>query len=263
MADFLLYALTGAFVGFLVGISGVGGGSLMTPALLLYGFPPSVAIGTDLLYAAVTKTAGAVAHARLGHVDLRILLRLAAGSLPGALAALAALWALSVSGARLEALLTTVLGFMLILTAACVALRSRILAALARRDGSGDGSVAPAAAPRLRTMALGAALGVLVTLSSVGTGAVAAAVLLLLYPGLAGRRVVGTDIAHAVPLTLIGGLGHLALGNVDPALLLALVSGSLPAIHVGARCAAGIPDRVMRITLMLLLGVVGSWLVFR
>lgn len=267
ISSFVLYVATGGIVGFAVGVTGVGGGSLMTPALLLYGFPAPVAIGTDLLFAAITKIGGAGAHARLGNIDYRILARLAAGSVPGALLALTLLaWLASGSAADHEMLLTHALGFMLICTALALACKGTIDRWRPRRSSHPPaGEIAPTSAgarrQRLRTVTLGFLLGVLVTFSSVGTGAVAAAVLMLLYPTLSARRVVGTDIAHAVPLTLIAGLGHLSLGHVDLLLLLALLCGSLPAIRLGAQVAARLPDLAARGLLVTLLAALGGWLV--
>lgn len=266
MTSFLIYVATGAIVGLAVGVTGVGGGSLMTPALLFYGFPPAIAIGTDLLFASITKTGGAIAHMRLGNVDLKVLAALAAGSVPGALLALLALWWLIPDPSAHESLLTHALGFMLICTAVAVMLRPWLQHRFGRtRDPSLPPATTIAMPPgrRLITFGLGLGLGVLVTFSSVGTGAVAAAVLMLLFPALQARRIVGTDIAHAVPLTLIAGLGHLSLGNVDLLLLLALLCGSLPAIQLGARLSAGLPERTTRGVLVTLLAGIGGLLVVR
>lgn len=254
MIDLLLYVLAGAGVGFAIGVTGVGGGSLMTPLLLLFGFPLNIAIGTDLLYAAVTKAGGMAAHARQSTVEWRLVGLLALGSVP---ASLLTVWGLHHLFGAPEAygpLLTTALGVMLMLTALSILLRER-LQALApqqsplRRGLDAHGSTL--------TLLMGLLLGVCVTLSSVGAGAFGAAVLMALYPALRSVRIVGTDIAHAVPLTLIAGLGHLALGNVDFALLGALLVGSLPAIWIGSRLADHLPERVMRPILAMLLAGLG------
>ena len=254
MLDVLLFVVAGAGVGFAIGVTGVGGGSLMTPLLLLFGFPLHVAIGTDLLYASLTKAGGMAAHARQGTVDWRLVGRLAAGSVP---ASLVTVWALHRFFGAPEAyapVLTTALGVMLILTAASILLRDRLLALAPAR--SPLRSRVDAHAPRI-TVLMGGLLGICVTLSSVGAGAFGAAVLMVLFPALRAVRIVGTDIAHAVPLTLIAGLGHLALGNVDFTLLGALLLGSVPAIWAGSRVADQLPDRVMRPVLAALLAGLG------
>lgn len=256
MTDFLLYILAGAGVGFAVGVTGVGGGSLMTPLLLLFGFPLHIAIGTDLLYAAVTKTGGAFAHARLATVNWRLVGLLAAGSLPASLITAVALNTLFGDASAYAPVLTTALGIMLILTALSLVLRGRIVPP----EGATSGPLRQAVdrhAPAL-TVLMGLVLGVSVTLSSVGAGAFGAVILMALYPTLRAVGIVGTDIAHAVPLTLVAGLGHLMLGNVDFALLGALLIGSLPAIAVGSRVGNVLPEGVIRsilATILLGLGV--------
>ncbi len=242
--EILLYILAGAGVGLAVGITGVGGGSLMTPILLLFGFPFNVAIGTDLLYASITKASGAWAHKRQGTVRWRLVGMLALGSIPGSLATTLMLDSVFSDAKHYEPLLTTSLGIMLILTSAVLLFKSRI------------SQPTPDDEKNLRwvhkhssviTVVTGAVLGVFVTLSSVGAGAFCAALLLILYPRLPAVQVVGTDIAHAVPLTLIAGLGHLLLlGNVDFVLLASLLVGSLPAIHLGTRIGARLPNQILQ-----------------
>jgi len=255
MVDALLYILAGAGVGFAIGVTGVGGGSLMTPLLLLFGFPLNVAIGTDLLYAAVTKAGGMAAHARRRNVDWRLVRRLALGSVPASLLTVYALHTVFGAPDAYAPVLTSALGVMLTATAASILLRDRL-----------RGADAPASGPLRKwadhhadavTTGIGVLLGICVTLSSVGAGAFGAAVLFALYPLLRAVRIVGTDIAHAVPLTFIAGLGHLALGNVDFLLLGALLVGSLPAIWVGSRLADHLPERIMRPVLATLLAGLG------
>ena len=251
------YTLSGLVVGTIVGLTGVGGGSLMTPLLiLLFGVAPATAIGTDLLYAALTKSAGAVAHARRGNVDWSVVGRLAAGSVAGALAALAALEIVPADRADVSRLLTASLGVALVLTAiALVAkepLQRRALASAARWRGRWLGAA---------TVAAGLALGVLVTLSSVGAGALGVTALLFLYPRLSTATLVGTDIAHAVPLTLVAGLGHARMGSVDWLLLASLAAGSLPGVWLGTTLSSRLPERALRTGLALLLGVIGTRLV--
>ena len=236
-----LAVLSGFGVGALVDMTGDGGGSLMTPLLMgAFGLAPAVAIGTDLWFAGLTKVGGTVAHRRLGHVDLDITRRLLWGSLP---ATALTIGALHLTGAAKgdAPLLTTVLGVTLLLTAATLALRQTWAAWGARLERSLDDH----SRARL-TVACGALLGVLVTLTSVGAGALGAALLLTLHPRLGASRVIGTDIAHAVPLTLAAGMGHAVLGHVEWALLGALLLGSLPGIWLGARLTQSLPNWLLR-----------------
>jgi uncharacterized membrane protein YfcA len=237
----LIAPLCGFGVGMVVGLTGVGGGSLMTPLLLsVFKLHPAVAIGTDLCFAALTKSAGAVSHHQSGHVDWRITGWLLAGSLPAALATLA--WmhtsGLTKSGAGL---LTYFLGGALLLTATIVLYRKAWHALGLRLERW----ITPARQGPL-TLASGALLGVLVSLSSIGAGAIGAALIMLLHPRLAAHRVVGTDIAHAVPLTLVAGTGYAVLGLVDWALLVVLLIGSVPGIWLGAKLTRRLPQAVVR-----------------
>jgi uncharacterized membrane protein YfcA len=255
----VLYSASGFGVGMLVGLTGVGGGALMTPLLvLLFGIHPATAVGTDLLYASVTKTAGTVVHGMSNTVDWTITRRLAFGSVPATALTLAFLAYFSHrSGEGAGGLITTVLGFALILTAIALLFRKRILDLFAARVGEFE----PGRAKAL-TIGLGAVLGVLVSLSSVGAGAIGVTVLLILYPRLPVARIVGSDIAHAVPLTLIAGIGHWFLGSIDWGLLVSLLVGSIPGITIGSYIGARIPDRVLRPILASTLAVVGGRLVF-
>ena len=237
----LTYIVSGFAVGMLVGMTGVGGGSLMTPLLIgVFKLHPAVAIGTDLWFAALTKTGGAVAHARHGHVDWRITRLLLAGSLPAALATIALMHATGVTKGWAAAL-TFSLGIALLLTAVVVAFKKTWQAlGLKLERWLPESRKAPL------TVASGVVLGVLVTLSSIGAGALGATLILLLYPRLAAHRLVGTDIAHAVPLTLVAGIGHATLGHVDWALLAALLVGSLPGIWIGAQLTRRMPEGLVR-----------------
>ena len=253
-----LYSASGFAVGALVGFTGVGGGSLMTPLLvLLFGIHPATAVGTDLLYAGLTKICGSAVHGFNDSIDWRVSRRLASGSVP---AAALTLWTLShfgVDSKGTSVAITTTLGFALILTAVTLVFRQRLLkAAVSFFDRRTDREIA-----RLTT-ALGAALGVLVSISSVGAGAIGVTVLLMLYPKMPTVRIVGSDIAHAVPLTLIAGAGHWWLGSVDWLLLASLLTGSLPGIAIGSYFASRVPDRVLRPLLAGTLAVVGGKLVF-
>lgn len=250
-----VYIGSGFVIGVVVGLTGVGGGSLMTPLLILhFGIAPATAVGTDLLYAALTKAAGVIAHARRGNVDWKSVRWLSAGSLPASAATLWALSMMSADPAAMTAFLTTMLAFALFATAAAVLARGR-LARLAAH------APAPPAAQRARTIALGGVVGTLVTVTSVGAGALGTIALMILLPRVATARVVGTDIAHAVPLTLLAGLGHATLGGVDWALLGNLLAGSVPGIWLAGRAAHRVPERWLRSLLATLLVVVGVRLV--
>lgn len=244
--------LSGFGVGAIVGLTGVGGGSLMTPLLMgAFGLPAARAIGTDLWFAAVTKSGGAWAHHRHGHVDYRITGHLLAGSLPAAAATIAWLY-FSDSAKREGGMLMTVLGVALLLTAMTLVCRRawvRLALHLDRRI--------PVARKPLLTVLAGGLLGILVSLTSIGAGALGAALILLLYPHLPAQRLVGTDIAHAVPLTLVAGLGHASLGHVDWNLLAALLVGSLPGIWLGARLSGVLPQAWVRTLLCVSLFTAG------
>ena len=252
----VLYALSGLVVGFIVGLTGVGGGSLMTPLLiLLFGIHPATAVGTDLLYAASTKTAGTLVHGFNKTIDWRVVLRLAVGSVP---AAAITLWFLATSGTQTAAtahVLALVLGSMLVLTAVSIAFRGT----LARFAGAHR--ELPAFPQAALTVLTGLILGVLVSISSVGAGAIGVTVLMLLYPKLPIHRIVGTDIAHAVPLTLVAGIGHWAIGDVDWHMLISLLCGSIPGILIASRLAPSINERVIRWLLAAVLVIVGLKLV--
>ncbi|MBL8490041.1 MAG: sulfite exporter TauE/SafE family protein [Rhodocyclaceae bacterium] len=255
------YTVSGFLVGAIVGLTGVGGGSLMTPILvLLFGVAPATAVGTDLLYAAITKGSGTLVHGLRGNVDWQVTRRLAAGSIPATAATLFVLSRLGVDGHAGSTLISTGLGIALLLTAAALVFR-RQLQAIAHRPG---GALASLAAPRRTlavTVAFGALLGVLVTISSVGAGALGVTVLILLYPNLPITRVVGSDIAHAVPLTLLAGLGHWLIGSVNWTMLAALLLGSLPGIVLGSHFAGRVPEKLIRFLLAAILLVVGGRLV--
>jgi uncharacterized membrane protein YfcA len=248
----LSFSLAGVFVSFLVGLTGVGGGSLMAPILILvFGMNPALAIGTDLWFACITKTVGGAIHHKFGSPDWPIVLRLAAGSLPVAIATLA--WLAWAHGGKLEATaLMHLLGFALLLTAVLMLLRPRMRAPLKRlRDRMG-----PAMRSRqvLATLGGGALVGALVTLTSVGAGALVAVLLALIYPlRLNARTIVGTDIIHAVPLTLVAALGHSWLGNVDAWLLASLLIGSIPGIVAGSLVSGKVNDNVVRYALAAML----------
>ncbi|ARJ66797.1 hypothetical protein WV31_14515 [Magnetospirillum sp. ME-1] len=248
-----LYSVSGLAVGILVGLTGVGGGSLMTPLLILaFGFHPATAVGTDLLYAAVTKSGGTVMHGMRHNIDWRITGRLAAGSVPATIVTMATLYALDVTGKIAGSLISLALGVALLLTALIILFRRHLLHWVENRPSMRGERNAVG-----NTILLGAILGFLVSISSVGAGAIGVTFLLLLYPTLPTARIVGTDIAHAVPLALVAGLGHWMLGSVDWLLLGSLLLGSLPGIAIGSAMAVRIPDHVLRPVLAIALAAVG------
>ena len=264
LLDFLVLVVAGGVVGYAVGLTGVGGGSLMTPILLLMGYPAPVAIGTDLLYAGITKSGGMVVHHRQGHVVWRTVVLMAAGSLPVTLFLhFVVLNEEFRSMPHFDKLLTTVLGVMLLVTSAVIALNRKISQLIEARAArlkarNGNGSNGGSRQRDIWTILLGALLGLCVTLSSVGAGAFGAAILFLLLPKLPAVRIVGTDIAHAVPLTLLAGAGYLINGLVNFGLLLALLCGSLPGIYLGSRAGERVPEALLRgilVTALFSLGV--------
>lgn len=258
MTDFaaldLPHAIAGLLVGFLVGLTGVGGGSLMTPLLVLvFGVSPATAVGTDLLYAAITKTVGSAVHGVKETVDWKIVRRLATGSLPAAILTLAALNTFLKVGKDANHVIMLVLGVMLILTAIGILFQRRLLAYGATHHPQvlTDHALVP-------TVILGAALGVLVTISSIGAGAIGMTVLLMLYRRLPVLRLIGSDIAHAVPLALLAGMGHWLIGGVDLVLLVNLLLGSVPGVIAGSLLASRAPDTLLRPVLAFVL-VLSGW----
>ena len=247
--DYLLVP-AGFAVGLLVGLTGVGGGALMTPALILYGIPPAVAVGSDLVYAALTKSVGAVLHQVRRNIQWRIVGRMALGSLPACAFTLWLLEGLQRKGAGYESLVTVTLGVALVLTAGVTLLRPWLME---HRDIQLTDKTT-----FLGTVVGGAFIGALVTLSSVGAGALGAAFLLVFYRSLPMASVVGTDLAHAVFLAALAGFGHWKLGAVDVSLLLPLLMGSIPGLYMGTRWASLMRDEVLRpaiATFLLLLGL--------
>lgn len=251
-----MHAFAGAVVGLLVGLTGVGGGALMTPLLvLLFGVAPVTAVGTDLWFAALTKAVGGVVHGRRGSVDWQVFRRLCAGSVPAAIVTLLALHYAGV-GKSHGGMLMQGLGAALILTAVGMLFKRRIHAV-----GQRLRTHMPADFKHLQpvlTVLAGALLGVLVTLTSVGAGALGTVMLVYLYPfRLTAAKLVGTDIVHAIPLAMVAGSGHLLMGNVDVALLGALLAGSIPGIVIGSLVAGWAPERALRGVVAVTLAAVG------
>lgn len=253
----------GALTGFVVGMTGVGGGALMTPMLvLIFGTAPLTAVGTDLWFAALTKLAVSGLHLRKGLIDRTIVRRLWSGSLPAS--ALTILWMHSraMDHSALE-FVRSAIGVAVCLTAVGLLGEKLLSAKRAARAASSD---APASddGSKVATIVAGAFLGTMVTLTSVGAGALGAVALLYLYPArLTPARLVGTDIAHAIPLALIAGLGHLGISQVDGGLLRDLLIGSIPAALVGASISSRVPPGALRVVLGGVLLIVGVSMLVR
>ncbi|MEW5007966.1 hypothetical protein A9Q80_07885 [Cycloclasticus sp. 46_83_sub15_T18] len=244
------YIIAGASVGFIIGLTGVGGGSLMTPLLVLgFNVQPAIAVGTDLLYAAITKSTGVWSHQKLKNINWSIVKDMSLGSIPGSIACITCIQYLGLSGEAFEQIISLTLGFMLILTSAVIVFKDVINKRFKRTH--------KAAPKRAVIIFLGVVLGVLVTLSSVGAGAIGSAILLLLYPSLKTRTIIGTDIAHAVPLTAIAGLGHFQLGHIDFTLLTSLLIGSIPAIYFGTMMGQKIPEKILKYIVASILLLIG------
>jgi len=250
--EFGIYLPLGGFVvGLVIGLTGLGGGSLMTPGLIFgLGIPPAIAVGTDLIFAGVTKSIGVFAHRAAGNVDWQTVRLLSSGSIPAALATILVLDRMpSLDG--LNRTVVPILGVALLLTAAVLIVRNRITR-FAMRLAEIHGT------PSDRWLVLfGAILGSLVAISSVGAGAMGFAVLTVCRPGIVTKRLVGTDLAHALPLALVAGMGHLHLGTVDFGLLLALLVGSIPGIYVGSTLTGHVPEPVLRCLLAAVLVTAG------
>jgi len=254
------FTIAGLVVGFIVGMTGVGGGSLMTPILLWFGISPATAVGTDLLYAAITKASGVWVHGRNKNIDWKITGLLSMGSVPAAALTLWFLSTLHTDTSALNAVIKQGLAVVLILTALAILFKSR-LQAFANRHAGDHYSLSDRTLNTL-TVLTGVVLGVMVTLTSIGAGALGTVALFLLYPFLVTRRLVGTEIGHAVPLTLVAGLGHAGMGNMDWSLLGYLLLGSLPGIYLGSHLTGRISDRVLRPCLAAMLLLIGYKLAF-
>ena len=253
-------SIAGFGVGLVVGMTGVGGGALMTPILvLLFGVSPHTAVGTDLLFASLTKMFGVGVHGAHGTVDWLVVRRLACGSLPAAATTLALMVFLGQGQIR-EGLILHALGVALLITSAGLLLKER-LHAIGQRFRTIDPAHFRRAQPALTVLA-GAILGVMVTLTSIGAGALGTVMLVYLYPvRLTAAKLVGTDLAHAIPLALLAGAGHLALGNVDFGLLGTLLAGSIPGILIGATLSARVPEGLVRGAIAVILLYVGIRLI--
>lgn len=252
------FTIAGFAVGFIVGLTGVGGGSLMTPILVLgFGVKPVIAVGTDLLYAAITKSGGIFVHSKKGSIEWRIVCLLSIGSLPAAMFAVVFLKYLEKAGIDYNNLITTALSIALILTSIVLLFKDQLYQ-LGQNERFDAIRALHRQLQKPMTVLAGVMLGFLVTLSSVGAGALGAAILFFLYPRLPSIKIVGTDLAHAVPLTAIAGLGHLHLGTIDMGILFSLLIGSLPGIYLGSHIAIRLPEKIIRpalASMLLLIGV--------
>ncbi|MCQ4144378.1 sulfite exporter TauE/SafE family protein [Vogesella sp. AC12] len=251
------YIIAGLAVGFIVGLTGVGGGSLMTPILLWFGINPATAVGTDLLYACITKMGGVWVHHKHKHIDWHITKLLAIGSVPASLLTVIVLHYLQLDTQAANSLIKVMLGFALILTALAILFKPWILRQIARFMPTRPEGYIPTKA----TVFTGVVLGVIVTLSSIGAGALGTLAIFALYPLLPTARLVGTEIAHAVPLTLVAGLGHASMGNMDYGLLAQLLIGSLPGIWLGSHLTRRVAERWLRPALALMMALIGAKLV--
>jgi uncharacterized protein len=261
MHDFA-FVFAGLCVGFIVGLTGVGGGSLMTPLLIFFfGIKPHLAIGTDLLFAAFTKMGGTVSLARQRIVPWRVVGQLSAGSIPAALVTLWVLHQVGPADPAVQHVMTTTLGVALLMTAAATLYKALRGQQAPRAIAQADLAEATRAWHWSLPLLFGALIGTLVTLTSVGAGAIGVTALMLLFPLLPLPRIIAADIAYAVPLTLVAGLGHASLGSVDWPLLAKLLVGSIPGIWLGSHFVHKTPDRVIRALLSGLLAYAGIKLI--
>jgi uncharacterized membrane protein YfcA len=255
----LSFIVSGFAVGVLVGLTGVGGGSLMTPLLtLMFGVSPSVAVGTDLAFAAITKSAGTFAHRFRGTVHWDIVKLLCLGAIPAAVVATLTLKQFGNLDQEIAVLIRYSIAGSVLLTVIALLFRSRMLAWISRHPERQLRGTRLAAA----TIISGALLGVLVTISSIGAGAIGATLLVLLYPHLKPAEIAGTDIAYAVPLTAVAAFGHWWLGSINWVLLGTLLIGSVPGIVLGSLAARAVPEKFLRGLLAATLTGVAAKLVF-
>lgn len=252
--------VAGLAVGFIVGMTGVGGGSLMTPILLYFGIPPTTAVGTDLLYAAFTKIGGVFVHHKKKNISWTITGWLSLGSVPAALLTLWILDNIKTDITHINSIIKYSLGWALLFTSVAILFKKKLL--VLSQKHAGDKFHSESKTQNLLTVAIGVLLGATVTLTSIGAGALGTVTLFFLYPLLPTPRLVGTEIAHAVPLTLVAGLGHASMGNLDLTLLTQLLMGSLPGIFIGSMLSGKVPDLLLRNAIAVMLFFVGYKLVF-
>jgi uncharacterized membrane protein YfcA len=254
------FVVAGIVVGFIVGLTGVGGGSLMTPILLYFGIPPTKAVGTDLLYAAFTKMGGVYVHNKKKNINWEITGWLSLGSIPAAFLTLWILESYKADISAINAVIKYSLGWALLFTSVAIVFKKKLL--VFSQKHAGDKFHSESKTQNFLTVAIGVLLGATVTLTSIGAGALGTVTLFFLYPLLPTPRLVGTEIAHAVPLTLVAGLGHATMGNLDLGLLGQLLMGSLPGIYIGSMLSGKVPDLLLRNAIAIMLFFVGYKLVF-
>jgi uncharacterized protein len=251
------YSLAGLVVGLAVGATGVGGGSLMTPILILfYGINPAIAVGTDLLYASISKAFAVTLHGENGSVDWHIVGWLSVGSVPAALLTVAYIHSVG-TGPQLDHLIKLTLSCAIIVTATGTLLRNQLLS-FAKHERFQWVRDVHARGQRGMTIASGVAIGSIVTISSVGAGVIGMMLLLLIYPKHQAIKLVGSDLAHAVLITAIAGAGHATLGTINYALLGSLLIGAIPGIYLGTRVGFRLPDHLLRPAIAGLLLFVGA-----
>jgi len=252
--------IAGLLVGFVVGLTGVGGGSLMTPILLYFGIPPTTAVGTDLLYAAFTKMGGVFVHHKKSNINWQITGWLTLGSVPAALLTLWILHSIKTDVSTINAVIKYSLGWALLFTSIAILFKKKLL--VFSQKHAGDKFHSESHTQNMLTIGIGVLLGATVTLTSIGAGALGTVTLFFLYPLLPTPRLVGTEIAHAVPLTLVAGIGHASMGNLDLGLLGQLLMGSLPGIFIGSMLSGKVPDLFLRNAIAVMLFLAGYKLVF-
>ena len=258
----LTFTIAGFIVGFIVGMTGVGGGSLMTPILVLgFGIKPAIAVGTDLLFAAITKSGGVFVHHKHGNIQWNVVGLLATGSIPASLISILIIKYLDKTGVNYDNLIMITLSIALILTAVFLLTRNQIHR-LSMNEKFDAIKALHLKFCKPVTIFAGVLIGILVTLSSVGAGVIGAAFLFFLYPKLKTIQIVATDLAHAIPITAIAGLGHAHIGTVDYPLLVSLIIGSIPGIYLGSHFGTFLPDKIMRPVLASMLLIIGVRLVF-
>lgn len=261
LLNYLPLAFSGFLVGFIVGMTGVGGGSLMTPILVLvFSVKPVVAVGTDLLYAAITKSGGIFFHQKRKNIEWDIVFLLCIGSIPASLLAIFILKYLIAKGINYEPIITITLSISLILTSLGIFLKPYIQKIATKNFLNINLLLQRYRTPL--TIIAGVLISILVTLSSVGAGVIGTAILFILYPHLKTTKIIGTDLAHAIPITLIAGLGHWHLDTVDFTLLISLIIGSLPGVFLGSYMSTMIPDKIIRLILACMLFLIGIKIYF-
>jgi uncharacterized protein len=253
------YVISGFAVGLLVGLTGVGGGSLMTPLLtLMFDVSPTVAVGTDLAFASTTKAAGTLVHRVRGTVRWEIVRLLCLGALPAAIIATLALKSYGALDKEIGQIIRYSIAGSVLLTVVALLFRGRMQAyVIAHPEKQLQGRNLA-----ITTVVVGAILGTLVTISSIGAGAIGATILVLLYPRLSPAEIAGTDIAYAVPLTAIAAFGHWWLGSINWELLFALLLGSVPGITLGSYAARAVPEKILRGLLATTLTAIAAKMVF-